>query len=119
MTRNASNATGGVEFAFFVGTFLLLSCVIVCAGVLLTKFADHIAETTSMGHSLAGLLLLAAATSLPELSIGWAAVRINAVDLTLGELLGSCLWNLGLLAILDLAIQTGGRMLSRHRRFMR
>jgi cation:H+ antiporter len=96
-----------------IGTFVLLSCVIVCAGVLLTKFADKIAESTAMGHSLAGLLLLAAATSLPELSIGWAAVRIDAVDLTLGELLGSCLWNLLLLAILDLAIRSGGRMLSR------
>ncbi len=96
-----------------LGTFALLSCVIVFAGVLLTHFADDIAELTSMGHSLAGLLLLAAATSLPELSIGWAAVRIDAVNLTVGELLGSCLWNLLLLAILDLAVRTPGRMLSR------
>ncbi len=96
-----------------IGIFVGLSCVIVIAGILLTRFADRIAELTSMGHSLAGLLLLAAATSLPELSIGWAAVRIEAVDLTVGELLGSCLWNLLLLAILDLAIRTGGRMLSR------
>ncbi len=96
-----------------IGTFALLSLVIVFAGVLLTKFADSIAELTSMGHSLAGLLLLAAATSLPELSIGWAAVRIDAADLAVGELLGSCLWNLLLLAILDLGIRSGGRMLSR------
>ena len=95
-------------------TFLLLSCLIVGAGVLLTKFADQIAELTSMGRSLAGLLLLAAATSLPELSVGWSAVRIKAVDLTVGELLGSCLWNLFLLAILDLGIRSQGRMLSRH-----
>lgn len=96
-----------------LGIFALLSSVIICAGILLTKFADDIAESTSMGHSLAGLLLLAAATSLPELSIGWAAVRIDAADLALGELLGSCLWNLLLLAILDLAIRSGSRMLSR------
>ena len=95
-----------------IGTFTLLSCVIVFAGVLLTRFADGVAESTSMGHSLAGLLLLAAATSLPELAIGWAAVRIDAVNLTVGELLGSCLWNLLLLAFLDLAIRTHGRMLS-------
>jgi cation:H+ antiporter len=96
-----------------IGTFVLLSLVIVSAGILLTKFADQIAESTSMGHSLAGLLLLAAATSLPELSIGWAAVRIDVVDLTVSELLGSCLWNLLLLAFLDLTIRSGGRMLSR------
>ena len=96
-----------------ISIFAALGCVIVIAGILLTRFADEIAESTSMGHSLAGLLLLAAATSLPELSIGWAAVRIDAVDLTIGELLGSCLWNLLLLAMLDLAIRSGGRMLSR------
>lgn len=94
-------------------TFALLSGVIVIAGVFLTRYADGIAESTSMGHSLAGLLLLAAATSLPELSIGWAAVRIDAVNLTFGELLGSCLWNLLLLAVLDLAVRSPGRMLSR------
>ena len=93
--------------------FFLLSGLIVAAGILLTKFADQLADLTSMGHSLAGLLLLAAATSLPELSIGWAAVRIDAVNLTVGELLGSCLWNLLLLAVLDLGIRTRGRMLSR------
>lgn len=93
--------------------FVLLGGLIVAAGIFLTKFADQIAESTGMGRSLAGLLLLAAATSLPELSIGWAAVRIDAVDLTLGELLGSCLWNLLLLAVLDLATRTRGNMLSR------
>lgn len=98
--------------ASLIAIFALLSCVIVIAGIMLTKFADQIAEATAIGHSLAGLLLLAAATSLPELSIGWAAVRIHAEDLALGELLGSCLWNLFLLAILDLAIRSRGRMLS-------
>ena len=93
--------------------FFLLSGLIVAAGILLTRFADRLADLTSIGHSLAGLLLLAAATSLPELSIGWAAVRIDAVDLTIGELLGSCLWNLLLLAILDLGVRSRGQMLSR------
>lgn len=92
--------------------FLILSGLIVASGILLTRFADRLADLTSIGHSLAGLLLLAAATSLPELSIGWAAIRIDAVDLTIGELLGSCLWNLLLLAILDLGIRSRGQMLS-------
>jgi cation:H+ antiporter len=96
-----------------LASFALLSLVIVAAGIAMTRYADRIATATSMGHSLAGLLLLAAATSLPELSVGWAAVRIEAPDLAFGELLGSCLWNLMLLAILDLATRTRGRMFSR------
>ena len=95
-----------------LGLFVLLALVIVTSGVALTHFADRIAEMTAMGHSLAGLLLLAAATSLPELSVGWAAIQIEAPDLALGELLGSCLWNLLLLAILDLFTRTRGRMFS-------
>lgn len=95
-----------------LGLFVLLALVIVTSGVALTHFADRIAEMTAMGHSLAGLLLLAAATSLPELSVGWAAIQIEAADLAMGELLGSCLWNLLLLAILDLSTRTRGRMFS-------
>ncbi len=96
----------------FIGLFALLALVIVVAGIALTRFADRIADATSMGHSLAGLLLLAAATSLPEFSVGWAAVRIDSADLAFGELLGSCLWNLLLLAALDLAIRSPARMFS-------
>lgn len=95
-----------------LGLFVLLALVIVTSGVALTHFADRIAEMTAMGHSLAGLLLLAAATSLPELSVGLAAMQIEAADLAMGELLGSCLWNLLLLAILDLSTRTRGRMFS-------
>jgi cation:H+ antiporter len=99
--------------ASLIGLFTLLSIVIVVAGIALTRCADRIAELTSIGHSLAGLLLLAAATSIPELSVGWAAVRIQAADLAFGELLGSCLWNLMLLSVLDLATRSRGRMFSR------
>lgn len=66
-----------------------------------------------MGHSLAGLVLLAAATSLPELSVGWNSVRIGAPDLLAGDVFGSCLVNLLILAILDLMTRTRGRALSR------
>lgn len=94
-------------------TFLGLSLAIVIAAVFLANSSDQIAEGTSLGRSMAGLILLAGATSLPELVVGWAAVRIEAFDLTIGELLGSCLVNLMLLAIMDLVTRTKGTMLSR------
>lgn len=93
--------------------FVLLSSVIVVAGVFLTRFADRVARLTGLGHSLAGVLLLASATSLPELSVGWSAVRIGAADLAVGELLGSCLWNLLILSVLDLGTRSRGRILGR------
>ncbi len=94
-------------------TFCGLAAVIVVAGVALARYSDILAETTGMGRSLAGLILLAGATSLPELSVGWSAVRLEAYDLTLGGLVGSSLMNLLILAILDLTTRTRGTMLSK------
>lgn len=94
-------------------TFIGLSVVIVIAAVFLANSADQIAEGTPLGRSLAGLILLAGATSLPELMVGWTGVQIGAYDLTIGELLGSCLLNLLILALMDLVTRTKGSMISR------
>ncbi|QDT35165.1 sodium:calcium antiporter [Thalassoglobus polymorphus] len=93
--------------------FVGLSVVIVIAAIFLASSADVIAEGTNLGRSMAGLILLAGATSLPELMVGWTGVKIEAFDLTIGELLGSCLLNLLILALMDLLTRTKGTMLSR------
>ncbi len=93
--------------------FVGLSAVIVIAAIFLASSADVIAEGTNLGRSMAGLILLAGATSLPELMVGWTGVKIEAFDLTIGELLGSCLLNLLILALMDLLTRTKGTMLSR------
>ena len=93
--------------------FCALSLVIVFAGVWLARSTSRLAEATKLGQSFAGLVLLAGATSLPELSVGWSAVRLGADDLALGGLIGSSLLNLLILSVLDLVTRTRGRMLSR------
>ena len=49
--------------------FLVCAVVIVIAGSILTKCADTIAEITGFGRLLVGSILLAGATSLPELTV--------------------------------------------------
>lgn len=83
------------------------------AGTCLALAADRIAEVTRLGRLLIGSLLLAAATSLPELSVDIAAVRHGLADVAVGDLLGSSLMNLMILAVLDLAVRSRGGMLSR------
>ncbi|MCA9168202.1 MAG: sodium:calcium antiporter [Planctomycetales bacterium] len=93
--------------------FLTSATIIVIAGSMLTTFADAIAELTGLGRLIVGSVLLAAGTSLPELTVDIAAVRLGAVDLAAGDLLGSCLMNLFILALLDLTSRSRGKMLSR------
>lgn len=75
--------------------------VIIVAGYLLTQFADRIAELTGWGRLFVGSLLLAGATSLPELMVDIHAVKEGLPDLAVGDLLGSSLFNLFILALLD------------------
>jgi cation:H+ antiporter len=93
--------------------FLLCAVVIVIAGTYLTQFADAIAEITGLGRLVVGSVLLAGATSLPELTVDVSAVRMGLADLAVGDLLGSCLMNLLILALLDLSHHSRGKMFSR------
>jgi cation:H+ antiporter len=93
-------------------TFIVLAAVIVAAGVVLARCGDRIAELTGLGRSLVGMVLLATATSLPEFTVAWNSVRIGAIDLTIGDVLGSSLINLLILAMLDLTSRQRGQMLS-------
>jgi len=93
--------------------FLGLAAIVAAAGTALALSADRIAEITRLGRLLVGSLLLAAATSLPELSVDVSAIRKGLADLAVGDLLGSSLMNLLILAVLDLAVRSRGGMLSR------
>jgi cation:H+ antiporter len=93
--------------------FACAAAVIVVAGTYLSRFADEIAEATGLGRLLIGSILLAGATSLPELTVDISAVRAGLPDIAFGDLMGSSLFNLMILAILDLSTRSNGRMLSR------
>lgn len=93
--------------------FLGLAIVVALAGTVLARSADQIAEITRLGRLLIGSILLAGATSLPELTVDLAAVRQGMPDLAAGDLFGSSLMNLLILALMDLASRTKGKMLSR------
>ena len=83
--------------------FVFCSLLIIVAGIKSAKYGDIIAEKTILGRALVGLLLLALITSLPEVFTGISAVAIVGIpDLTLGDILGSCIFNLVILGILDM-----------------
>ena len=55
-----------------------------------------------------GTQFLAAATSLPELATSYAAIRINAPELAISNLLGSNIFNMGFVLFLDDVAYTNG-----------
>ena len=87
----------------YVAIFLVASAVIVGAGVMLAKSGDRIADVTGLGGLLIGMVLVAAATSLPEIAVAVSAVVVqDSPDLAIGNLLGSNMANMALLAMVDL-----------------
>lgn len=84
--------------------FLICGGVVVAASVALARHADAIAVATGLGRLWIGTVLLALATSLPEISTDIVAVRLGAADLAVGDLFGSSMANMLILALIDLAM---------------
>lgn len=83
--------------------FLACAALIAVSGTYLSRYGDVIADKTGLGGTWIGLVLLATVTSLPELATGVSAVTLaQAPNLAVGDILGSCVFNLFLLTILDI-----------------
>lgn len=88
--------------------FSLCVVVIGVAGVRLSRYGDAIAAHTGLSRNWVGLILLATVTSLPELVTGLSAVTVAAApDIAVGDVLGSCIFNLAILAMIDIAYRPG------------
>lgn len=83
------------------------AAVILAAGSLLPTIAAQLANQMGWHDAFVGSLFVAGATTLPELAVTVTALRIGALDLAIGNLLGSNLFNLAILAVDDLAYIDG------------
>ena len=83
--------------------FILSALAVVGLGIWLASIGDRLSATTGLSRSFVGNLFLATSTSLPEIAASLAAIRIGAIDMAIGNVLGSNLFNIALLAIYDLA----------------
>lgn len=82
--------------------FLLSAAVIVYAGTKLSHYGDQIATLTGLGGLWIGVVLMAGATSLPEIFTDVSAALMDAPDLAAGDLFGSNMANMLILGIIDL-----------------
>ena len=82
------------------GLFLLAAVAIVISASFLAASADVIADKMGLGRLWVGSLLLAGATSLPELVTAVAAAIGGSAELAAGNILGANMLNMSNLAIL-------------------
>jgi cation:H+ antiporter len=92
----------GLPLLLLVAVLGTSIATVVAAGTVLAKVGDGIAERTGIGAVFVGALLVAFATSLPELGTDVTAAAANAPDLAIGDLFGSSMANMAILAIVDL-----------------
>lgn len=85
--------------------FIVASTILVFTAMQLAKYSDVIAIRTRLGGMFVGTLLLAGATSLPELLTTINSLDQNVPNLAAGNLFGSNMFNMFMLAILDLTNQ--------------
>ncbi|MHB0974908.1 MAG: sodium:calcium antiporter [Thiobacillus sp.] len=87
--------------------YAIAAVAVVAAGIGLPFVAKDLAVAMDWQQSFVGTLFVAAITSAPEVMVTVAALRMGAVDLAIGNLFGSNLFNIAILAIDDLAYLPG------------
>jgi len=96
------SATHTGDLKKVIGRYTLHALIVIGTAIFLPYFGEHIAEHSGLGNSFFGTLFLAAATSLPELVVSLSALKIGALDMAVGNLLGSNVFNIFILGIDDL-----------------
>ncbi|MBK1685649.1 sodium:calcium antiporter [Rhodoferax fermentans] len=87
--------------------FAIAAFVVAGAGVWLPFVATDLANVMAWNKSFVGSLFVALATSLPELAVTLSALRLGALDMAIGNLLGSNLFNVLIIAVDDLFYRPG------------
>jgi cation:H+ antiporter len=77
--------------------------VVIATGPWLPFIGRESAEVMGWNTTFVGMLRIAGATSIPELVVTIIALRLRAVDMAIGNLLGSNLFDILVLAIDDIA----------------
>ena len=82
--------------------FAVSALLIVLVAVKLAEYGDALATRTGLGGLFVGTLLIAGATSLPEVLTTISSLQIGEPNLAAGNLFGSNMFNMFLLAVVDM-----------------
>lgn len=100
-------AAARVSLGRLAGLFAVTGGVVAAAGWVLARAGQAISVHTGLDESVVGALLVATATSLPELVTSLAAVQRGALTLAVGGILGGNAFDTLFAALADLAYRRG------------
>ncbi|WP_319370207.1 hypothetical protein [uncultured Ilyobacter sp.] len=91
--------------------FIVSGITVIITGIALSYVADRIANTPifgiNLGESFVGVILLALATSLPELTVSVQAIKMGSFNMAAGNILGSNIFNITIVFVADLFYREG------------
>jgi cation:H+ antiporter len=93
-----------------IAHYSVAALVVVVAALWLPQIGAELARRTGLGEAFVGSLFIAITTSLPEIVVSLAAVRIGAVDLGIANVLGSNLFNMLILGLDNVFYRPGPLM---------
>ncbi len=94
--------TGSRPLGRLIGLTAAAALVILVAGFLLARTGEALAERTGLGTSFFGVIVLAFATSTPEISTVLEAVRMRRYTMAISDVLGTNLFNVNIVFVVDL-----------------
>ncbi|MDD3884444.1 MAG: sodium:calcium antiporter [Gallionella sp.] len=106
-TEQSAERYPGVSLKTAIRGYLVSATAVMLAGIWLPFIAKDIAGMMGWGQSFVGTLLVAGATSAPEVAVTLSALRIGALDMAIANLLGSNLFDVVILALDDLLYLDG------------
>lgn len=87
--------------------FCIHAGIVIISAIALPKIGEALAEKTGLGQTFVGNVFMALSTSLPEVVVSITAVRIGAINLAVGNLFGSNIFNILILGVDDLFFLKG------------
>ncbi len=95
------------DLAGLWGRFLIYSVIVASAGWLLSQLAVPLVQRTGLSYGVVGGVLTAVSTSIPELVVAVTAVRMGALNLAVGDIIGGNAFDTLFIAASDIAYNEG------------
>lgn len=95
---------------YIVARYFAYAAIVVVAAMFLPYYGSDVAEYAGIAEGFFGTVFLAFSTSLPEIVVSVMAVRRGVIDMAVGNVLGSNVFNIFVLAVND-AVYTKGPIL--------